>query len=427
MNRSGYLAKLRSFSRNAWLYLITFALWGGLFGIQGVLLSLYLMRAGFGPEFVGWVNGLGRLVMGLFALPAGALGGRLGVRRAILAGMCLGVVGFGLLPLAEFVPQAIQPGWVLATSSLGWLGGALYVVNGRPFLMASTRGDERHHAFSVCTALIPLAGVVGSLLAGVLPAALVRTLGVSLDHPAPYRYPLFLAALLLLPGVPVLAATRPVPQPALAPAEVAPTGKQKRARVSALPYGLIVVVSLVTLLRAEVTLFSVYLDAGLQMPASWIGVLLAVGKGLAVPAILVAPLLVERWGPFRTILWGTIGLALCLLLLALVPHWAVASLGFVGITALGRIVRPAFTVYSQESVPPHARALMSGADTMAGSLSASLMSLSGGYLIAAWGFPSLFVTAAGLTAGSALILGTALRTPRGAQVCGPAAEGQLAG
>jgi MFS family permease len=426
MNLSAYLNKLRSFSRNAWLYLITFALWGAFFGIQGVVLNLYLMRLGYGPEYVGWVNGLGRLVMGLCSLPAGALGGRMGVRRAILVGMLLGVVGFGLLPMAEFIPPALQQGWVLATSSVGWLGGALWFVNGRPFLMGATRGDERHHVFSVSQALLPLAGVVGSMVAGLLPATFGRVLGVSLEQPEAYRYPLFLAAVLLLPGVPVLAATREVSS------EEALTKKeqQKIAGAGAAPYVLIAVLSLVTLLRAtrvETTLFTVYLDSGLRVSPSLIGVLMAVGKGLAAPAIFFAPLLIERWGQSRTILWGTIGMALCLLLLALVPHWGAAGLSYVGLTALGLIVRPAFTVYSQESVPPGARALMSGATTMAGGLSSSGMALGGGYLIAAWGFPSLFVTAAALTVGGALVLAVGLRAPRETEICGPNATGQPAG
>jgi MFS family permease len=98
-----YLQKLRMFSRDARLFLLTYALWGGFFGIQGVLFNLYLLCLGHGPEFVGWVNGIGRLIFGLFSLPAGALGGRLGNRRTIIAGMCLGSAGFGLLPLAELI------------------------------------------------------------------------------------------------------------------------------------------------------------------------------------------------------------------------------------------------------------------------------------------------------------------------------------
>jgi hypothetical protein len=83
-------------------------------------------------------------------------------------------------------------------------------------------------------------------------------------------------------------------------------------------------------------------------------------------------------------------------------------------------------VYSQERVPPRSRALLSGANTMAGGLSASAVAWGGGYLIAAGGFPSLFVTAAGLTGIAALILGTVLRAPRAIEACGTAAEGQPA-
>jgi MFS family permease len=401
-----FLQKLRVFSRDARLFLLTYALWGGFFGIQGVLFNLYLLRLGYGPEFVGWVNGIGRLIFGLFS-------------RTIIAGMCLGAAGFGLLPLAELIPVALRQGWVLTTFSLGWLGGALYVVNGNPFLMGATTTDERHHVFSVREALIPLAGVAGSLVGGLIPALLVRAFGVSLDQPATYRYPLLFAAALLIPGVPTLLATR----------EVVVEQEQKRVtQMGATPYGLIALLALVILLRStrtELTFFNVYLDAGLHVPISLIGVLMAVGKALAVPCVLIVPLLIERWGQFRTILVGTIGMALCLLPLALLPHWGAASLGYVGATALGLIVGPTFTVCTQEIVPSRSRALMSGATTMASGVSTSAMALGGGYIITVLGFPSLFLTGAGLTATAALAFWSCFRVPRGAPVRSMVAEGQL--
>ena len=79
------------------------------------------------------------------------------------------------------------------------------------------------------------------------------------------------------------------------------------------------------------------------------------------------------------IAWRSTVMALSLLLLALLPHWGAASLGYIGATALGLIVKPAFTVYSQESVPPRFRALMSGATTMAAGVSTSAMALGGGW------------------------------------------------
>jgi predicted MFS family arabinose efflux permease len=417
---ASYLRKLRTFSRDARLFLITYALWGGFFGIHGVLFNLYLLRLGYGPAFVGWVNGVGRLVFGLSSLPAGAFGGRWGNRRMIVAGMCFGVLGFGLLPLVELFPVALRQGWVLAAFSLGWLGGSLYVVNGNPFLMGATCPDERNHAFSVREAFMPLAGFVGSLVGGLLPALLVRAFGLSLDRPAPYRYPLLLAAALLLPGIPMLLATR----------EAAVGQRQQRAtQRSDVPYGTIALLAVVILLwstRIEVTFYNVYLDAGLRVPTSLIGVLMAVGKALTVPSVLLFPLLLKRWGPFRSIVAGMLGMATCLLPLALLPHWGAASLGYVGATALGLIVRPAFTVYTQEIVPPRSRGLMSGASTMASGLSASAMALGGGYLISAFGFPSLFLTGAGLTVIGAWILWSCFRTPRRMPLRSTAREGQPA-
>ena len=84
-----YLRTLHKFSREARLYLITYALWGGFFGIHGVLFNLYLLRLGYDAEFIGWVNGVGRFTFGAASLPAGALGGRLGNRRTIIAGCVL--------------------------------------------------------------------------------------------------------------------------------------------------------------------------------------------------------------------------------------------------------------------------------------------------------------------------------------------------
>jgi MFS family permease len=97
---AGYLQKLRLFSRDVRLYLFTVAL-GGLAsdGIRNVLLNLYLLRLGHGPKVIGTVNAAFALSFTLACLPAGALGARWSIRRALIAGQILQAVGFGLLPL----------------------------------------------------------------------------------------------------------------------------------------------------------------------------------------------------------------------------------------------------------------------------------------------------------------------------------------
>jgi MFS family permease len=406
-----YLDKLRLFSRDVRLVLITAALLGFTVfgGIYPVLLNLYLLRLGHGPEFIGLVNAAFMLALGGFCLPAGGLGGRWGVRRMMIAGLCLVVAGYGLLPLAEFIPTTLQAGWVLASYLLGGLGLALYIVNANPFLMGTTSSEERSHAFSVQTALWPLAGFAGSLVGGLLPGLFASVLALSLDNPAPYRYPLWIAAVALIPAVVVMSATREIGS-AHTQGTVADAGPA--------PYGLIALMALVVLLQvagegAARTFFNVYLDAGLHVPTAQIGVLSAAGQLLAVPAALATPLLMTRWGKERTFVLGSLGMALSLLPLALIPHWGAAGLGLMGMMALGSIARPANTVYHQEIVSPGWRAAMSGATTMAAGLSWSVMAFGGGYLITALGYRSLFLTGAGLTVAGALLFWAYFRVPRG--------------
>ena len=413
-----YLQKLRLFSRDARLALVCGALIGFNFqGIYVVLLNLYLLRLGYGPEFIGLANAVGALVYAAGSLPAGALGGRWGARRVMIAGWGLFVVGLGLLPLAEFVPDTLQPGWIVATLALAYLGGASFFVNSVPFLMAASTEEERDHVFSVRFAINPLMAFVGSLVAGLLPGLFATTLGVSLDGPAPYRYPLLIAAALLVPGVLALLATRKT---------VAGGPEATVAKVGPMPFVVIALMTFTFLLRsagegAVMTFFNVYMDAGLHVSTALVGTVMAVGRLLCVPATLAAPLAIARWGKGRTVVLGFCGMALGLLPLAFVPHWVAAGLGFVGYWTMLAIISPAFYVFSQDVVSPGWRPAMSGATTMAQGVSVSALALGGGYAITALGFRSPFLIAAVLSAAGALLFSAFfLRVRRGEPARGPA-------
>src|SRR5438128_12086779 len=72
-------------------------------GIYAVVLNLYLLRLGYGAQFVGAVNGVGLLAYGLFSLAAGWLGSRFRTRRMIALGLAWMVAGACALPLVEVV------------------------------------------------------------------------------------------------------------------------------------------------------------------------------------------------------------------------------------------------------------------------------------------------------------------------------------
>ena len=184
------------------------------------------------------------------------------------------------------------------------------------------------------------------------------------------------------------------------------------------PYAIIVAMALMMVIRfagwgTVNTFFNVYLDEGLGVSTALIGVLSAMGQLLSVPAALAAPLLVARWDNPRTIFRGTMGIALCVLPLALIPHWASAGLGLVGATALFSLTSGPLRVFSQELVAPSWRALMASAFMMGAGLAMSGVSLAGGYVIVALGYRNLFLLGAGLTAAGALAFWSVFRSPCG--------------
>jgi predicted MFS family arabinose efflux permease len=182
------------------------------------------------------------------------------------------------------------------------------------------------------------------------------------------------------------------------------TAVEKRAA----PVGLIALVAFILLLQVAGegvgrTFFNVYLDDSLHVPTARIGVIAALGQLASVPAALATPLLMSRWGNGRTFVLGSLGMALSLLLLSFVHHWVVAGLGFMGLFAALSITIPAFNIFSQESVSPGWRGVMSGTTMTALGISFSVMALGGGYTIAALGYKSVFLMGAGLTAAGALL------------------------
>lgn len=396
-----YVQRLRRLSRNARLSLIVSATVGFCrFGITAVLLNLYLVRLGYGPEFIGVFNGFARLVNTAACLPAGALGARFGSRRAMIVGVMLSTLGSALLVLVELLPTPLWAGWLLMTNAVIYLGGALWGVNVSPFFMGATTDENRGYAFSVQMALIPLAGFAGSLAGGFLPGLLVPTFGLSLDGPAPYRYPLLIAAAVYgFIGMPALIAARDPP---------VDRARQAESGSKAAPYGLISVIALITVLRmsgywAVTIFFNVYMDTRLHASTSLIGTLSAVGQLIAVPAALAAPLVLNRLGQMRTFVWGMLGVFLTLIPLALVPSWGAAGLSFAALLASAWLVAPAFSIFSQEIVESRFRALMSRVVQASYGLSSALVSFGGGIIIATLGYRWMFLIAAGLTGAGTLL------------------------
>jgi len=402
-----YVGAIRRFDRDVWLYMATTAILGfAVFsGISPVLFNLYLLRLGYGTEFIGWANSVVMLTFAASSPMAGVVGqirlrGRaLGVRNTMVVGLSIVIAGYAMLSVVEYVPSHLRSASLIASGFTRALGFALYWVNARPFLMSATSKAERYHVYSVQAAITPLAGFLGSLVAGGLPGIFATWLGVSLDHPAPYRYPLWIAGGMLVPAFLATAAMREFGRV---------QGDRQAGSLRRTPSRSIGRLAMVVLLQgagqaAVYSFFNVYLDDALRISTSAIGTISALSRLLAGLAALITPALIARWGNNRALFWGSIGIGLSLLPLALIPHWSAASLGYLGAGILFSITLPAMNVFQMELVEPQWRPTMSGATAMATGLSSSILTLTGGYVIASLGYRTLFLTGAAITiAGGAL-------------------------
>jgi len=402
---------LFTFNRNIRLFLTAWALLAfAYFGIQGVLLNLYLLRLGFDTQFIGSLIASGQIVWALAALPAGMIGQRMGLRGALITGYILSMLGNTFLLMVEGLPgNALTAGLYFAWI-LSWLGAALISVNSIPYLLQVSTAEERNHAFVAQGAVIAIMGFLGSIVAGFLPDIFAAWLGSSLDQPAPYWYPLCLVPIAYLAGAIAWIKAEPV--------NLIKDSEQLES--APIPMGLFVFLGIVVFLQTAGegsvrAFFNVYLDKALQMPAAQIGVIFGVGQLLPVFLSLIIPSIFARWGIPRVLAITSAGAGLVSLPLAIFQHWIPATFGFVGLLCMLAINAPARNIFSQEIVEPRWRTTTSAIATVGIGLGWSSTALAGGYLIPRIGFSGLFWIGALLAFAAAILLWGYIRSDSGHQ------------
>ena len=420
---SAYIATLRSFPRNVWLYfaaisLIGFTVDGGIFS---VVFNLFLLRLGYGPEFVGQINAAGLLAFALCSLPAGALGSRLGNRRAMIVGLVILMVSSLLLASTEFVPLSWRVLWLFSAYICFHSSIAIYFVNTAPFLMATTTQAQQNYAFSIQSAMISTAAFLGSMAGGFLPGIFAGLGGMTLAMATPYRYPLLIAGVVLSGGIaallwaqdePTLARSQPLPP---RPRRLYPSffhvprfGPINWQAIDRSYVRLLVLVSLIRFFQIAgmavlMTFFNVYMDDGLGAPTAQVGLLTGLSRLLAVPVVLCMPLLSARWGNRNLAIGSSLSAFFFLLPLALVEQWWAAGFSYMGVMAGSSIRYTSFLIYIMAMIRPEQRSFMSGINEMTAGLSFAGMALLGGYMIVERGYRDLFLLGAVLT-----LLGTLL-------------------
>jgi MFS family permease len=384
--------------------MVGFALDGG---VYTVLMNLFLVRLDYGPEQIGLINSVGTFVFALSSLPAGVVGERWGSRRSMLIGLLLMAVTGTLFPMADALPESWRLPWLMGMIGVLYLGLALFFVNTAPYVLELVGPSQRNSVISLQTATMSLCAFVGSMLGGLLPPIFASWLTTDLTMPSPYRYALMLGGLAMIPATIALLLARSAP-PRVDTASVATAALAQGSLLAAPLLGLLLTITLVRMLQvagigAVNTFNNVYLDTQLQVPTAEIGLISAAARLIGVPAALSTAFLTARFGNRGVVIGTSLASALCILPIAFIPNVGAAAFTVISIIGLSWIRYGSSLVFFLELVPPQRRAVVSGVTEMAGGICFTAVTFGGGYLIAAFGYQSLFLLGSIVTGLSAFV------------------------
>ena len=396
------------FSRDTQLLTVATGIFAVSFlGVQTLAKTLYILRMGYGLEYLGLFGATGAITYTAMGLPSGALGSYFGTRWTMFVGGIITVIGMAILPLVEFLPPGWHNLWPLVTQALTSIGWSLFNINLVPALMGAATVENRSSAYAVNSMMRGLGAFIGAILAGLLPNVFYLLYGYQPDQPDPYRLSLWVAAALGLFALIPLFGARPTLQ-------VSQT-TQAKAETGFPVWTIVLLVFHVYFAQVGIavcqTFCSAYMDCDLQLTTVVIGLITGAGQFAAVLSPLFAPRLSARHGHAWLLTTTTLATALSLLPLALLPHWAGVTIGGLGVTALAAMWMPALQVFQMELVDARWRSLAYGIVSMAMSLTYASTSLFGGQIAAQWGYQRLFLLAVGLSLIGTVIIWAMRRNP----------------
>jgi MFS family permease len=274
-------------------------------------------------------------------------------------------------------------------------------VNGIPYLMAVTSEENRNKAFTLQAATTALAAFLGSLVAGLLPALLMRANGPALDEVAAYDGVLWLGILAYLVAIVLMVRTLSVPS--LVQSTDGTGQARPRVPVKLLLFlGLLFILQLGSEMAVSVFL-NVYFAQSLLISTSVIGLLFAASKLLPFLLSPLQPLLLNRWGSGPNLATGALLVALCAVLLAFVPAAAPAAAGFIFFGLVTSFNSTARNLFGQEAVQPRWRTISNAMVIIGTALATGLVGFIGGSFIEKAGYQGLFLSGA-IMAGVSVLL-----------------------
>jgi MFS family permease len=332
-------------------------------------------------------------------LPAAALARRFGLGKVLLA--CFACVsGISAVCALQTTPVPL-----LALSFLGGVAFSMYAVSLAPAIALLTSERARPTGFSISTAGSIALGVPVNWLAGLLPGWLGG------KRPA------------LLVGCALVAlAMWPAARLKIAPAPVDGTKLYPRSRFVA---AFLIVFGIWNLATGSFNPFAnTYFASHLRTPVQRVGRIFSGAQAAQVAALLLAPLVLRKWGTVSGTAAMLMATALALGALAAGPGAMAAPAVFAAYTAVQWMSDPGINTLLMDRVREQERSGAAALMMLVSFAAQFASAFAGGGAIARFGYPIVLACAAGLAAIAALAF-RSLPGPAAGPVLRPAEQAVL--
>ena len=352
----------------------TFFLGMGFSGFM-LLFNLYLKELGFAEGRIGNIISATTLGSVLMAIPASIVIRRFPIKRILIIAT----------PIAAFsyIVQvtASQYQIILAGGFSAGFAAVFSKVAAAPFFMRNSTPKERPYLFSMQFALMLFAGIIGNLFGGFLPGVIARS---GMVPYLTYRYTLLIfGGLVLVALIPIMMIKQKSPGP-LKPMKIHSSRLILKLFLPTLVVGIGAGLS--------VPFFNLYFKSVFHAKTSMIGIFYSMQQLLMITGLLIAPVIAERIGKTRTVVFSQLISIPFLITLGITHNIYLAVVAFLVRASFMNVAQPLFTNFAMEKVrhdeQPFTNALLVIAWTAGWGASASI----GGMLIERYSYSIPFFT-----------------------------------
>jgi MFS family permease len=378
-----YWTRIKQFSPNARLYLVSAILTGAALGVYSLLFNFYVISLNMDVNIAGQLASINSTTALVLAIPMGYIADILGRKKSLIisgAAVSLAIAGMVVWPVKEIL---------FGMAAMMGAAQSLSAVTMSPFLLENSGEQERTYLFSLGSGAQMTASFVGNSIGGSLPTWLGTRQGISPTSSAAYAGALAIVAAISTLGL--------IPYFFM---KMRHLEKSQRALFAPFTYaakkpamlGKLILPILVTSFGAGLLMpfMNIFFRVAYHQADPVIGNLLAWGALAMGIGLLIAPVLADRLGKIPVVVISQ-GLSIPFLaLLGFAPWFWLSGFAYYIRIALMNMSGPVYQTFVMENTEPESRATVASLVNMSNNFGRAFSPSVSGWMQVNYGFGPVY-------------------------------------